>query len=84
MNTHTPFEEHASKLNQTTNRAKPTIERHDPTVVCAPVRRGRPVGSNKERIAIRIDQSALAKFRALGPGWQTRINEVLVKAAAGL
>jgi uncharacterized protein (DUF4415 family) len=41
---------------------------------------GRPRGSDKEQIALRLDKDVLAKFRATGPGWQTRINEVL-KAA---
>jgi uncharacterized protein (DUF4415 family) len=39
---------------------------------------GRPVGSaNKEQVAIRFDREVLAAFRSSGPGWQTRINEVL-------
>ena len=38
---------------------------------------GRPAGSDKELISIRIDKETLARFRAGGPGWQTRINEVL-------
>lgn len=31
-----------------------------------------------------IDPEALAAFKATGPGWQTRINEALVRAAARL
>lgn len=38
---------------------------------------GRPKGTNKEQVALRLDKDVLAKFRATGPGWQTRINEVL-------
>lgn len=38
---------------------------------------GRPAGSNKEQVALRIDKDVLAKFRATGPGWQTRINAIL-------
>lgn len=38
---------------------------------------GRPAGSNKEQVSLRIDKDVLARFRADGPGWQTRINEVL-------
>ena len=39
---------------------------------------GRPAGSaNKEQVAIRFDREVLAAFRSSGPGWQTRINEVL-------
>lgn len=41
---------------------------------------GRPAGSNKEQVALRLDKDVLAKFRATGPGWQTRINEALRRA----
>ncbi|MEJ7933638.1 BrnA antitoxin family protein [Sphingobium sp. AN558] len=41
---------------------------------------GRPKGSNKEQVALRIDKDVLEKFRAAGPGWQTRINEALRRA----
>ena len=70
--------------DQTTDRATLASEVHSPAVMSVLVKRGRPAGSSKERITIRLDHDALAKFRALGPGWQTRINEVLVKAAEGL
>ena len=38
---------------------------------------GRPRGSSKEQVALRIDRDVLERFRATGPGWQTRINEAL-------
>ncbi len=38
---------------------------------------GRPVGSNKEQIALRVDRDTLERFRAAGSGWQTRMNEAL-------
>ena len=42
------------------------------------VRRGRPRSVNPKRsIAIRLDHDVLERLRATGPGWQTRINEVL-------
>lgn len=44
-------------------------------------RGGRPRGSDKERVTLRIDRAALQRFRAGGPGWQTRINEAVRKAA---
>ena len=40
-------------------------------------RGGRPAGSNKEQVSLRIDKDVLERFRAGGPGWQTRINEAL-------
>jgi uncharacterized protein (DUF4415 family) len=42
--------------------------------------RGRPPGSDKERITIRLDKDVLARFRATGPGWQGRINDALKRA----
>ena len=40
-------------------------------------RRGRPSGSAKESTTIRFDRDVLDAFKAQGPGWQTRINDVL-------
>ena len=45
------------------------------------IRRGRPAGSAKRLVSLRVDQSVLDRFRADGPGWQSRINEALRKAA---
>ena len=43
---------------------------------------GRPKSANpKQPISIRLDQDVIAKFKATGPGWQSRINEVLRKSA---
>lgn len=47
-----------------------------------PVRRGRPpLERPKEAVTLRIDADVLDHFRDDGPGWQTRINEALRKAA---
>ena len=47
----------------------------------AEVRRGRPpLDAPKVSTTIRLDRDVLEKFRATGPGWQSRINAVL-KAA---
>lgn len=43
-------------------------------------RLGRPRGSEKEAVSIRLDKDVLEKFKATGPGWQTRINEALKRA----
>jgi uncharacterized protein (DUF4415 family) len=46
------------------------------------VRRGRPKSADrKEAINLRLDADVLEFFRKTGPGWQTRINEALRKAA---
>lgn len=41
------------------------------------VRRGRPRGSTKQQVAIRLDQDIIRHFKADGPGWQSRINAAL-------
>ena len=46
------------------------------------VRRGRPKSASpKEAVNLRLDADVLQFFRQTGPGWQTRINEALRKAA---
>jgi uncharacterized protein (DUF4415 family) len=46
------------------------------------VRRGRPKSdSPKEALSLRLDPDVIAHYRATGPGWQSRINETLRKAA---
>lgn len=41
-------------------------------------RRGRPAGSgNKVSTTIRFDAEVLAAVKAMGSGWQTRMNDVL-------
>jgi uncharacterized protein (DUF4415 family) len=46
-----------------------------------PKTRGRPKGSTKQLVSLRIDNDILDRFRATGPGWQSRINEALRNAA---
>jgi len=47
-----------------------------------PARRGRPPSdSTKEAIKLRLDADVVKHFRETGPGWQTRINETLRRAA---
>lgn len=41
------------------------------------LRRGRPPGETKTQVSLRIDNDVLARFRADGPGWQTRMNDAL-------
>jgi len=43
---------------------------------------GRPRSGNpKKLISIRLPEDVIAKWRATGPGWQTRMAEKLVRAA---
>ena len=45
---------------------------------------GRPrVDQPKVAVSLRLDQDVLARFKASGPGWQTRMNRAL-RDAAGL
>ena len=73
------FDENPEWTDETTARSRLASEMFPPAVVATLVRRspGRPPGSDKERITIRIDKDILARFRATGPGWQSRINEAL-------
>jgi uncharacterized protein (DUF4415 family) len=45
------------------------------------IRPGRPRGSAKRAVSLRLDQAVIDHFRAGGPGWQSRINAALRKAA---
>lgn len=45
------------------------------------IRRGRPAGSSKTQVSLRLDNEVIEAFRAQGPGWQSRMNEALRKAA---
>ena len=45
-------------------------------------RRGRPVeGEPKTAISLRMPESVVARWRASGAGWQTRMVEILEKRA---
>lgn len=63
-------------------RAQPTREMF-PNVVKGFERlrgqRGPQKKPTKERIGLRLDPEVIAHFRAAGPGWQSRINDVLVE-----
>jgi uncharacterized protein (DUF4415 family) len=46
-------------------------------------RAGRPVSTNPRRqVTIRLPESVLAAWKATGPGWQTRMAELLSKRAS--
>jgi uncharacterized protein (DUF4415 family) len=54
-----------------------TAEELQAALAAARRRRGRPAGSTKTQIALRVDDDVLQAFKASGPGWQTRMNEAL-------
>ncbi len=44
--------------------------------------RGRPLGSgSRVKVTLRLDEDTIKRFRATGPGWQTRLNDLLISAA---
>lgn len=62
-------------------RARPARE-VVPEVVAATRRfRGKQRAPTKRLVSMRLDRDVIEHFRATGPGWQSRINEVLRKAA---
>ena len=46
------------------------------------IRRGRPrVASPRKLLSLRLPPEVIDRWKATGPGWQTRMAEVLTKAA---
>ncbi|MDP4023643.1 BrnA antitoxin family protein [Methylobacterium sp. NEAU 140] len=35
----------------------------------------------KQQVSLRLDRDVVARFKATGPGWQSRMNDVLRRAA---
>ena len=62
-------------------RARPVSDNPELAAAFPRSRGGRPCGSGKELVSLRIDKDVLDRFRAAGPGWQTRINEALRRIA---
>lgn len=43
--------------------------------------RGRPrLATPKRQVTLRLDEDIIDRFRKTGPGWQSRINDILKKA----
>lgn len=52
------------------------------TIGGVPVKRGRPKAAvTKKAVNLRLSPDVVEHFRSTGPGWQTRIDQVLRKAA---
>lgn len=63
-------------------RARPVAEIMPQLIVAAKRARGRPkLARPKEHVTLRLDADVVETFKAEGPGWQKRINDVLVRAA---
>ena len=70
------------------HRIKPSEYRELPRLTDAMIKRGvvkragRPVADNPRlQVTIRLPESVLSTWKATGPGWQTRMAEVLSKRA---
>ena len=51
-------------------------------IMATPVQRGRPVQlKTKQATSLRLDADVIEAFKADGPGWQSRMNAALRKAA---
>ena len=62
-------------------RAKPPHEVLPPEILKAfPNTRGPQVAPKKVPVSIRLSPEVVERFKAAGPGWQSRINDVLKKA----
>ncbi|WP_279356635.1 BrnA antitoxin family protein [Methylobacterium indicum] len=46
--------------------------------------RGPQKAPTKQLVSLRLDQDVVERFKATGPGWQTRINEALRQVAETL
>jgi uncharacterized protein (DUF4415 family) len=68
-------------------KARPAAEVLPPELYAALVRRprGRPkAAQTKVEVKLRLDPDIVDAFKASGPGWQTRMNEALRRAAKEL
>jgi uncharacterized protein (DUF4415 family) len=66
---------------------RPMKETHPETyaaLMAAKRHRGPQKRPTKAMLVIRVDRAALAKFRATGKGWQTRLAATIERAAARL
>ncbi len=62
-------------------RARPVAEVLPEVIKAAKRARGRPkLVRPKAHITLRVDADVVDAFKAEGPGWQTRINDVLARA----
>jgi uncharacterized protein (DUF4415 family) len=58
-------------------QARPMAEALPEAAAIEEAIRTRGPAKTKEAISIRLDQDLVARLRATGPGWQSRVNEAL-------
>ncbi len=59
------------------SRARPALEVHPELAGHSLHKRGKQKAPVKERVTLRLDADLAAHLRSTGPGWQTRLNEML-------
>jgi uncharacterized protein (DUF4415 family) len=74
-----PFEAWDGPYDPNDERATKSFLRE--ATVRRPGQRGRQKAATKQLVSLRLSQEVLEYFKATGPGWQTRIDEVLKRAA---
>ena len=62
-------------FNAAWSEVEPVVENHVLPPLPPEDRKKRP----RTKVTIRLDRRVLAAFRALGPGYQAKMNEVLLK-----
>ncbi|HEX8416578.1 MAG TPA: BrnA antitoxin family protein, partial [Methylobacterium sp.] len=64
-------------------RLRPQTDGMPAAMAAAFVKRGGRPKSDSPRvpISLRVDPAVLEAYKATGPGWQTRMNEVIAKGA---
>lgn len=75
----TKADAHESSRDEYDEAPELTPEQLADAIVSPPVRgRGRPPTLNrKQPVKLRLDREIVEGFKATGPGWQTRINDIL-------
>lgn len=63
------------------NDARATKEYLSKAIIRRPGQRGRQKAPTKKLVSLRLSPEVLDFYKATGPGWQTRIDQVLKKAA---
>ena len=62
-------------------RARPASELPPEILAAFPRTRGAQAAAKKVPVSIRLSPQVVEYFKAQGPGWQSRIDDVLKKAA---
>lgn len=61
-------------------QARPAADVLPPAVLAAfPRTRGPQKAPTKTQVTLRVESTTLARIRATGRGWQTRINDILTR-----